>query len=249
MVGQGRRGFGSHRGDHAGGLAEERDLSGVGLDQGEVDVGGEDPEGESGESRAGAQVEHGGASFEWGSGSGNQAGSGIGFKFQVSSFRGGRTTFGVRRAVFGGTVVHFMGSRRLAIVQSGSGRQTGGGRSFEFRVASFNSLESTCGAWRRGRSGSSVHLAGSGGLGIVEMDPGAGRGGWEKVAGGKQGFAEVAGDDLLGVADGGEVNTSVPAQQKVEIGRDLLKQDGLKGRVQKWLEELGDADAVHERQG
>ena len=38
---------------------------------------------------------------------------------------------------------------------------------------------------------------------------------------GEEGFAEVAGDNLRRVADGGEVHARVPAQQQVEIGGKL----------------------------
>ena len=43
----------------------------------------------------------------------------------------------------------------------------------------------------------------------------------EENLGGEQGFAEVAGDDLLGVVDGGEVHARVPAMEDLEIGGEL----------------------------
>ena len=42
-----------------------------------------------------------------------------------------------------------------------------------------------------------------------------------KVAGGEEAFAEVAADDLFGVADGGEVGTGVPLEEEVEVSGEL----------------------------
>ena len=45
----------------------------------------------------------------------------------------------------------------------------------------------------------------------------------EKVAGGEQGFSEVAGDDFLRPADGGEVDAGVPAEQYIDVCRYLFQ--------------------------
>jgi hypothetical protein len=39
------------------------------------------------------------------------------------------------------------------------------------------------------------------------------------MAGGEEGFAEVAGDDFFGIADGGEVNAGVPAEEYIDVRR------------------------------
>jgi hypothetical protein len=39
------------------------------------------------------------------------------------------------------------------------------------------------------------------------------------MAGGEQAFAEVAGDDILGVADGGQVDAGVPAEEYIDVRR------------------------------
>ena len=49
--------------------------------------------------------------------------------------------------------------------------------------------------------------------------------------GSEEALAEVAADDLLGVADGGEVGTGVPLEQKVEVGGELGA-EALVSRVQ-----------------
>jgi hypothetical protein len=39
------------------------------------------------------------------------------------------------------------------------------------------------------------------------------------MAGGEEAFAEVAGDDILGVADGGQVDAGVPAEEYIDVRR------------------------------
>jgi hypothetical protein len=41
----------------------------------------------------------------------------------------------------------------------------------------------------------------------------------EQVAGGEQALAEVTSDNFLGIADGGEVDASVPAEQYIDVRR------------------------------
>jgi hypothetical protein len=43
------------------------------------------------------------------------------------------------------------------------------------------------------------------------------------VAGGEEGLAEVAGDDVFGVADGGQVDAGVPAQKYIDVRRYMLQ--------------------------
>ena len=40
-----------------------------------------------------------------------------------------------------------------------------------------------------------------------------GAGAGEQMAGKKKGLAKVAGDDFIGIADGGEVDAGIPAKQ------------------------------------
>jgi hypothetical protein len=81
---------------------------------------------------------------------------------------------------------------------------------------------------------------GDGELGVEELDgesgesgTGAeveeGRGGSD-VLGSEEAFAEVAADDLFGVADGGEVGAGVPLEEEVEISGEL----GEEGFGQTW---------------
>jgi len=75
---------------------------------------------------------------------------------------------------------------------------------------------------------------------------------------GEEGFAEVAGDDLVWVADGGEVDAGVPAEEYIDVRRYKLQvghreplrfaQGRLKtgvGLLQEWFQELGDAGGLH----
>jgi len=43
------------------------------------------------------------------------------------------------------------------------------------------------------------------------------------VAGEEEGLAEVASDDLFRIADGGEVDAGVPAEQKIDVRRYLFE--------------------------
>ena len=45
----------------------------------------------------------------------------------------------------------------------------------------------------------------------------------EQVAGGEEGFAEVAGDYFFWVADGGEVDAGVPAEEYIDVRRYMLE--------------------------
>jgi len=65
--------------------------------------------------------------------------------------------------------------------------------------------------------------AGEAGSG-TEVQKGCGAG--VKVPGGEETFAEVTADDLLGIADRGEVGTGVPLEEEVEIGRELEEEGG-----------------------
>ena len=67
-----------------------------------------------------------------------------------------------------------------------------------------------------------------------------------QMAGGKEGFAEVASDDLFGIADGGEVDARVPAQEEVEIAGELRQLRVAEGSAaEKRGEQGGDAGGLH----
>jgi hypothetical protein len=53
----------------------------------------------------------------------------------------------------------------------------------------------------------------------------------EQVAGGKEGFAEVASDDLVRAADGGEIDARIPAKKYIDIRRYIME----KSVVGRWL--------------
>jgi hypothetical protein len=57
-----------------------------------------------------------------------------------------------------------------------------------------------------------------------EVEEGAGV--WVEVTGGEEAFSEVATDNFLGVADGGEVGTGVPLEEKIEVNGELRKEGG-----------------------
>jgi hypothetical protein len=48
----------------------------------------------------------------------------------------------------------------------------------------------------------------------------------KQAAGGEEAFAEVAGDDIFGVADGGEVDVSVPLEEYIDVRRYILQLRG-----------------------
>ena len=69
--------------------------------------------------------------------------------------------------------------------------------------------------------------AGEAGAGTVVEEGGAGA----EVGGGEEALAEVAADDVLGGADGGEVEAGVPLENEVEIGEELGGERGGDGGV------------------
>jgi hypothetical protein len=46
------------------------------------------------------------------------------------------------------------------------------------------------------------------------------------MAGGEEGFAEVAGDDFFFVADRGEVDAGIPVLEYIDVRRYMLELDG-----------------------
>jgi len=73
----------------------------------------------------------------------------------------------------------------------------------------------------------------------------------EQVAGGEEGFAEVASDNLFRVADGGEIDARIPAEEYIDVRRymltkgDVSRRSLVVGISQERLEQFGDAGAVH----
>jgi hypothetical protein len=69
------------------------------------------------------------------------------------------------------------------------------------------------------------------------------------VAGEKEGFAEVALDDVFRVADGGEVDAGVPPQKKIEVCRDsneiVGRQSLAARRIEEGTEQFGNALNEH----
>ncbi len=53
---------------------------------------------------------------------------------------------------------------------------------------------------------------------------------WAYVLGGEEAFAEVAADDLFGVANGGEVGAGVPFEEEIEVEGELGEDFGRDGR-------------------
>lgn len=75
----------------------------------------------------------------------------------------------------------------------------------------------------------------------------------KQVAGGEEGFAEVAGDDFFFGADGGEIDAGIPALKCIDVRRytmQVVRRQALAIlRSEKWIEELGDAGGVHLQMG
>src|SRR5579864_592548 len=73
----------------------------------------------------------------------------------------------------------------------------------------------------------------------------------EEMLGGEEGFAEVAGDDFFGVADGGEIDAGVPVEKYIDVrrytGKQVLDAGNWVFRCQKWFQEFGNATGVHPR--
>jgi hypothetical protein len=68
----------------------------------------------------------------------------------------------------------------------------------------------------------------------------------EEVAGGEEGLTEVAGDDVLGSANRGEVDAGIPAQEEIDVRRYLIELKSGQGAAEKRVEEFGDARGVHD---
>jgi hypothetical protein len=66
-----------------------------------------------------------------------------------------------------------------------------------------------------------------------------------EVAGGEEALAEVAADDLFGVADGGEVGAGVPLEEEIEVERELTIERGRRGVKKIGGEESGDLVGGH----
>jgi hypothetical protein len=63
-----------------------------------------------------------------------------------------------------------------------------------------------------------------------------------EMAAGEEALAEVAADDLLGLADRGKVGAGVPAQQQIQVQRELRQQvRGRGGVAEIGNEQVGDA--------
>jgi len=78
----------------------------------------------------------------------------------------------------------------------------------------------------------------------------------EEVAGGEEGFAEVAGDDFFWIADGGEIDAGVPAEEYIDICRYTIELSLGEHRLlvaalsemtrrEEGLEQFGDAGGLH----
>ena len=75
----------------------------------------------------------------------------------------------------------------------------------------------------------------------------------EEVAGGEEGFSEVASHDVFGAADGGQVHAGVPTKQYIDVHRYLFYLGLGQGhwfspqrrRGNEGCEQLGDTDGIH----
>jgi hypothetical protein len=43
------------------------------------------------------------------------------------------------------------------------------------------------------------------------------------MAGGEEALAEVAGNDVFGIADGGEIDAGIPAEEYIDVRRYMLQ--------------------------
>jgi len=77
---------------------------------------------------------------------------------------------------------------------------------------------------------------------------GGGGGTGKKLPGGEEAFAEVAGDDLFRIADGGEIDARVPAEEYIDVGRYMIEVGGCElFASEEWCEQFGDARGLHGR--
>jgi hypothetical protein len=66
------------------------------------------------------------------------------------------------------------------------------------------------------------------------------------MSGSEKRFAEMTGDDLLGLAHRSEVYAGVPAEQYIDVRRYSLQLGFDEGNRKEWLQQFGDAVGLHE---
>lgn len=68
---------------------------------------------------------------------------------------------------------------------------------------------------------------------------------WQQHASGEQALAEVASDDLLGIANGGEIDTLVPAEKYIDVRRYIFDEWLVVDGADEGMKEVGDAGGIH----
>ena len=245
-------------------LPAERGEGGAGL----VELGGADEEGEAslGLEEAGGDGEGCGEALDGAEGDDVEAGFGIGFG--ISGI--GIEMIMLRRIMFRRiAVVRIMAYRimacRIVAQMFGAGggylhvRQRQGADYFAeecgFLVIGFDERERDVRSVEfDGESGEAGAGAEVGEMKIFHHRGHGGHGGRrerENMAGGEEGFSEVAGEDFFGIADSGEVDACVPAQEQIEVGGDVAvksvvcRLSVVVGARCEGLEQRGDLGEVH----
>jgi len=67
----------------------------------------------------------------------------------------------------------------------------------------------------------------------------------KQMSGSEKRFAEMTGDDLLGLAHRCEVHAGVPAEQYIDVHRYILQLGFGEWNREEWLQQFGDTIGLH----
>ena len=71
----------------------------------------------------------------------------------------------------------------------------------------------------------------------------------EQVASGEEAFTEVARDDFIRIADGGEIHAGIPVLEYIDVCRYMkcvvVRQLLRAGVFKKWRQEFGNSSRIH----
>jgi len=68
---------------------------------------------------------------------------------------------------------------------------------------------------------------------------------WQEHAGSEEALAEMPGDDLFGIANGGEIDTLIPAQKYIDVCRYIRDEFLVVDIADKGMKQFGDAGGIH----
>jgi len=67
---------------------------------------------------------------------------------------------------------------------------------------------------------------------------------WQEYARSEEALAEVAGDDLFGIANGREIDTLIPAEKYIDVCR-YIRDELVVDIADKRMKQVGDAGGIH----